>query len=775
MRNPLNKRLLRELKGEIGKYLVIFLLMVSTIGLVCGYMVSCRSMLESYDDSFEKYNIENGHFLTNAKIDDSQWKNLEALGIKLYENFYVEKEMNNDTTLRIFKNRDKVNKVCLMEGEFPKKKDEIAIDRMYADNNDLKVGDRLKDNQGGWKITGLVALSDYSALFQDNSDSMFDSIKFGVAVVTEDAFKTFSDSDLKYSYAWKYQDAPADDTEEKEVADALIKDMSKEVTLEEVVPRYLNQAINFTGEDLGGDRAMVIVLLYMIILIMAFVFAVTISNTISKEANVIGTLRASGYTRGELLRHYMAMPIMVTFIGAIMGNIIGYSFMKDAIANIYYGSYSLPTYVTVWNGDAFLLTTVVPILIMIVVTFFVLHAKLKLSPLKFIRRDLSKKKQKKAFKLSPQIPFFQRFRLRVIFQNRKNYLVLIVGLAFANMLLMFGLALPEVLNHYQDEIETGLFANYQYMLHASISAKSAADEMEKMQALLQYAQGVKTENKDAEKFSAYSLETLGDVAKQEKVTVYGVSEDSKYISLDLKNLKEKEVYISSAYADKYLLKKGDSITLKEKYDDKEYSFKVVGIYDYAAAVTVFMDQSKLNDFFDLGEDYFCGYFSDSEITDIKDEYIATVVNLDSLSKVSRQLNNSMGNMMYMVDGFAVGIFMVIIYLLSKLIIEKNAQSISMAKILGYTNGEISRLYILATSIVVVLGILVTMPLIKYFLVYVFRIMMLESYSGWLPLYVPMRVYVKMFLLGVITYGLVAIIEYSRIRKVLMDEVLKNVE
>lgn len=39
----------------------------------------------------------------------------------------------------------------------------------------------------------------------------------------------------------------------------------------------------------------------------------------------------------------------------------------------------------------------------------------------------------------------------------------------------------------------------------------------------------------------------------------------------------------------------------------------------------------------------------------------------------------------------------------------------------------------------------------------------------------MRVYIKMFLLGLATYGLVAIIEYRRIRKVPMDEALKNVE
>ena len=35
-----------------------------------------------------------------------------------------------------FKTRTEVNLVCLMKGEMPQQKDEIAIDRMYADNND---------------------------------------------------------------------------------------------------------------------------------------------------------------------------------------------------------------------------------------------------------------------------------------------------------------------------------------------------------------------------------------------------------------------------------------------------------------------------------------------------------------------------------------------------------------------------------------------------------------------------------------------------------------
>ena len=58
MKSPLRKRLPRELKSEIGKYLVVFILMVTTIGFVSGFLVADGSMIIAYNESFEKYNIE---------------------------------------------------------------------------------------------------------------------------------------------------------------------------------------------------------------------------------------------------------------------------------------------------------------------------------------------------------------------------------------------------------------------------------------------------------------------------------------------------------------------------------------------------------------------------------------------------------------------------------------------------------------------------------------------------------------------------------------------
>ena len=797
MKNPLRKRLPRELKGELGKYLVVFILMVASIGFVSGFLVADNSMLIAYNEGFEKYNIEDGNFRTAEQVHKTQREEIEALGVKLYDNYYVEEPLDNGSTMRFFKNRQQVDKVCLMKGELPARTGEIAIDRMYADNNNLSVGDTLRSGKRTWKITGLVALSDYSCLFQNNNDSMFDAVKFGVSVVTEEEFDSLEQEKLQYNYSWIYDEKPKTEKEEKEVSEDLMEDMGKIVTLEAFVPRYLNQAITFTGDDMGGDKAMMIMLLYIIMVIMAFVFGITISNTIRKEAGVIGTLRASGYTRQELILHYMTLPVLVTFVGALIGNILGYTVLKDVCADMYYGSYSLPTYVTVWNGEAFGLTTLVPVVIMLVVNYGVLRHKLKLSPLKFLRRDLSGRKQKRAIYLSPKMKIFSRFRLRVIFQNMSNYMVLFIGILFANLLLMFGLLLPSALSHYQVEIQNNMLAKYQYMLQVPVSAVSG-NKFDGLISQLEFYMDSRTDNEDAEEFSAYSLNTLPGKYKSEEVLLYGIEPDSRYVTIDFNNTKDKKdeavnkekadnkntanaekesaaVYISSAYADKFLLHVRDTITLKEKYEKEKYSFKIAGVYGYTAALCVFMPRSELNDIFDLGEDYYSGYFSDTELTDIKSQYIGSVVDLDALTKISRQLDVSMGSMMGMVNGFAIMIYMVLIYLLSKIIIEKNAQSISMVKILGYTNGEISRLYILSTSMVVVFCLLVSLPIETAVMKVLFREMMLSSISGWITLWIDPMIYVQMFAAGIITYGIVALLEFRRVKNVPMDEALKNVE
>ena len=521
MKNPLIKRVPRELKGEWRKYLVIFLFLTLVIGFVSGMYVANKSMLKAADESVEKYNREDGYLQFSDPASDELIAVLEENDVKIYENFFkqTDEELSSTKTeieIRVYKINDEVDKASILKGRLPEAADEIAIDRMHADNQNIKVGDTIKVGGNDFKVTGLVALVNYSTLYKSASDTMFDAITFDVGIVTKEGFEKL-DTKLYYRYAWTYNDKPEDDKEKKQMGDDFMEKVVEAsleygAQIEEFVPAYINQAIIFATSDMGKDMAMGGVLLDILIVVLAFIFAITINNTIAKESAVIGTLRASGYTRGELVRHYMTMPVLVTLIAAIVGNILGYTLFKDTVVNMYYNSYSLPAYETVWSSEAFLKTTVIPVIIMFFVNLFVIVKKLKLSPLRFIRRDLKKTKRKKAMRL-PRWKFLARFKTRIFLQNLPNYFVLLLGISFVSIMMSMAIGMPQTLKYYQDHVDDMMFAKYQVML------KYDTDIM---------GNEITTDVEGAEKINMTELVRLSDVY-DEDVSVYGFSSDSRYI------------------------------------------------------------------------------------------------------------------------------------------------------------------------------------------------------------------------------------------------------
>lgn len=729
MKNPLNKRLLRELRTEFGKYAVIFLFMVMTIGLESGDLVASDSMIATCNQRYEKYHVENGHFHLKQKMKDEAVNKIEKEDVTVYPDFYVERSYKGkdkkEKTLRIYESRDEINQLCIMDGSLPEKDNEIVIDRMFADNNKTKTGDILSIDGKDYTVSGLVSFSDYTTMFQNNSDMMFDSVNFGVAMGTKSEFESLSDRNLTYNYAWTYNAGdPADDMEEKKWSDDLLETvvdaagegggatalgsmlgvLNMDNGIDDYVPRYTNQAMNFAGDDLGSDRGSMLAFLYILIAVLAFIFGVTISHTITKEATVIGTLRASGYTRGELFRHYISMPIIVTLLAALVGNILGYTYMKGVIADLYYSSYSLPKYETLWNQQAFVLTTLVPILLMLLVTGVTLIRKLKLSPLQFIRRDLTKSKRKKAVKL-PHFKFFNRFRLRIIMQNISSYLTLIFGVFVASTILLFGMMFVPLLNNVSNISREHMAAKYQYMLKGD----------------------ARTSNRDAEKFAVCTMNTYVDGYNQEAATVYGIFDNSRYIK---DKLPEKGAVISSGMAEKYKLKEGDDFLLKEQYEDKLIKLQVRGILDSPTTIGVYMSHSYYEDVFDVDKDYYSAYFSNSKITDISDNKIINCITEKDMTKMAEQLKVSMGDMFTIVEAFAVVMFILVVYLLTKIILERNSTSISMVKILGYEDREIGQLYLVATSWVVLLAVLISFVLVTELIRQIF-VAFMKGYSGWM--------------------------------------------
>ena len=1005
MKNPLNKRYPRELKQDFGKYAAIFLFLVFFIGAMSGFFVSDISVAATYYEGLEKYNIEDGHMAFNLVPNDELLNKIETdNSLTLYKMYYKDETVaQNDTTLRIYVDRDIINTECVMDGAMPTAANEMAVDRMYAVNNNISIGDTVTVDGQDYTVTGYSAVPDYSCLFESNADMMFDAVNFGVAFVTNEGYEKIRTTHEKINYAWKYLTPTTDDvdaknrsdgitdsledilkqydqdliqaqvdslyaqakdisaglgddfekasktitnkvtaaaekaaknavsslssdeildvissasgksrdeivtsafnslgltdeqkytlaaysgtlsneemlgaalklsgkteddlmptvmaasgmnedelgtalmkyaaekqgttvdgliakqlgtTEEKYKAmtdafeeakdltddldktsaeapkinfdeldnekdyendmdfsldkiysivdkisatgiydmsgiratldrlDALTKteiDDSEIITIKDYNPKFSNKAINFTIDDTVGDKANAMLMLYMIIAVIAFMFAVTSSNTISKEANVIGTLRASGYTKGEIIRHYMTLPIIVTLLGAVVGNIFGYTLFEDMLVGVYYSSYSLPTYETLPSAQAFLDTTVVPLILVVVINLAVIGRKMQLSPLSFLRGELSRNKKKQAVSLSEKLPFISRFRLRILFQNIPSYLTMFIGIFLGGMLAVFGLMYGPLISDYGELVKKTQIAQYQYVL----------------------VDTVETQNGQAEKYCVTSLDTVSEKYMTDEVMIYGIEDGSKYITTEIPS---GQVLVSNGYAAKFKLSEGDEITLKDKYSSKTYAFTVGGIYTYDAAISVFMPREDYLSTFGEGSDYFTGYFSNEELTDIDSDDIATVITEKDLTKIVTQMQVSMGEFMNVFKVLGVVIFMLVIYILTKQIIERNAKSISMTKVLGFTNGEIAKLYIVITSLVVIGSLLLSIPLIHLALKLIFREYLYTQMTGYIPYIISNTCYVKMFIMGIASYAVVSIGMFVKIKKLPKGEALKN--
>ena len=185
---------------------------------------------------------------------------------------------------------------------------------------------------------------------------------------------------------------------------------------------------------------------------------------------------------------------------------------------------------------------------------------------------------------------------------------------------------------------------------------------------------LETDNSDAEKFDMTSLLRRSDDFDEE-VSVYGVETDSAYVKLkDMDSLKDNEVYISDSFADKYGIKPGDTIKLDAQYEKKTYKFKVKGTYDKSQSIAVFMPIEHFADTFDFADGRFSGFLSDTKIKDIDESNIATTITIRDITKMADQLDHSMGSYMQYFQVLCILLSAVMIYLLTKLIIEKNRDS-----------------------------------------------------------------------------------------------------
>ena len=153
----------------------------------------------------------------------------------------------------------------------------MAIDRVFATNNNLSVGDRVELEGRTYTICGIMTQPDSQALFLNNSDFTVNTITYGVAEVTDAGFAALEDAGgapaYTYSFIFTDCDLPTADRidAEQDMVEALT---DADARVDDLIDADSNQGIGYARDDVDGDSMMWMTLLDIIIVIMAFVFVV---------------------------------------------------------------------------------------------------------------------------------------------------------------------------------------------------------------------------------------------------------------------------------------------------------------------------------------------------------------------------------------------------------------------------------------------------------------------------------------------------------------------
>ena len=767
MASPLRMRFPRELKNNLGKYLGIFLLMSVTIALTSGFLLAAHSIGVIIDDMPEKYSIEDARFTTAFEATDEQLnaaadaaRDAGAGSADIFRSWSFDADFNHaqgddgrDRTLRVYQHRTQVDLAAYAEGRVPEAADEVAIDRVFATNNGITVGEEVELFGQRFTVCGIMTTSDNQALFQSNSDFTVNTLTFGVAEVSESGFAALETTGHQpaYTYSVRFTDRDLTVAQRTDAEKDMVRALSDAgATVDDLTDSSANQGIGYAADDVAGDSTMWGVLLYMIIAIMAFVFVVLTSGTIEEESAIIGTLLASGYRRRELVAHYLALPAAVGIAAAVVGNVAGYTLMSEPMRNLYYGSYSLPPYYATWSWSVFAQTTALPVATLVGITLLGLLRKMGHTPLEFLRHETSKGGVKRGFALPERLSFITRFRMRVFLRNLGNFATLFVGIGFASMLLLFSLAILPTMTHYAENLHNNVVAEHMYTLKAPLEV----------------------DNAQAEKYAVYSLEyDRGEGPGTETITVYGVPEDSRY--WDDLAVGDGHVVLGNGLIDKFRFADGQTVSLYDKYEDetREIAYEG-GAYTWGTKsdMAVYMSLDDFNRFFENDAGYFNGYASDHAL-ELDARYLTSDLTPESMDAIGEQFVGMMDDMIGMLVGLSVFIFLVFMYLLTKSVIDRSARAISYMKVFGYRDSEISRLYVRSITLTVAVSLVVCQPLIIGGLTLLFRAMLL-AYNGNIEIYVPMAAIAEVIAIGFATYLAVALLHIRRIKRVPLALALK---
>lgn len=807
MQKVLRKRVLRDLKENLFRYIALAFLIIMGMYVIVSLIGAGYTIIDNGETHDEANKIEDGQFSVFVPLSDEEISRLEDAGAEVEGMFYEDYDVMDGKTIRVFANRENIDLVECDEGNLAEADDEIVVEKRFSQVNDISVGDIIQIAGNEFKVTGIGTSPDYNALFKEMSDTVVDSKMFGTVFVTEGAYdklhatgesvktetylyafrlkgKTTCDDvkdaleDIKvdtdriddeyFQEYWDRTGAAINDFKDgikdlksgaNELADG-VAELKKETDsfLKDYDTDLANITSFVTSDDnprTGGaadDQQINVQAGYffgvLLMLLFTYVISVFVVHGIEKESSVIGALYALGVKRRDLMMHYLTLPVIVTTVAGIIGFLIGISNvgipvqMADA-----YAYYSIPAMDVKIPPILIVYGIVMPPLTAIVVNFFVIRKKLSQTALSLIKNEV---KQPKGSNVDlGDMGFVGRFRVRQMLREMRTGLTVVIGMFIALICLMLSLNTATFCSKVKKQnVED---THYEYM----------------------YTYKYPTENPPEGGEAAYAKTLKKEVYGYNwDVTVLGLSKNTKYFDVDLKDGKNR-VAISSSFAEKYCYSVGDEIVLHDEENDIDYGFTVDSVTQYTPAFYVFMTIDDARELFGAGSDEYNVVFSDKDLEVDPARLYATTTKAD-IESAAGIFADQMRSMVVMIVIISTLIFVVVMYLMMKVMIDRSAFSISLIKVFGFRTKEIRKLYLDGNFFIIAIGAAICLPLAKLIMSAVYPSLVSNVNCGVKLTFAPW-LWAALYGGILVLYFIINRVLVGRLNKIVPAEVLKNRE
>ncbi len=533
-----------------------------------------------------------------------------------------------------------------------------------------------------------------------------------------------------------------------------------EDAISEVADRYLEADLSnlrsFTAAEdnprIGGAADDVVINKYasiaagvIIVALLGYVISVFVIHTIESERSVIGTLYALGVRRRDLMRHYLTLPVLISFLGGLVGTLAGYSSLGVPLQTAdTYAYFSVPTLDTVVELPVILYGVIMPPVIAALVNLVVIRRKLSAPALQMIRNEDSARHVSELD--LKNLAFLPRFQLRQMLREGRSALGVVLGIFVCLLLMMIGINA--------------------YVLCLHVGHNNVADTRYAYMYLYKYPETTVPAGGSPAYAETLKKEVLG---YNLDVTVLGLEPDNPYFDAH-PPASQSRVAISSAMAQKYGLSVGQPLVLRDEQNDRSYAFTIERVVDYSPAFFVFMDLDAMRELFDKPEDYYNTVFSDHALS-IEPGRLYNVSSKQDVEKAADIFVNLMYSMVYTMIIASAVIMAIVMYLMMKVMLDRSAQSIALFKVFGYRRREISRLFLSGNTVLIALGILICIPLSKRIMDALYPYLVSNVACG-IDLHMAPWVYAVLYLACMLIYAIIHALLVRRIRQIPANEILK---